>query len=382
MAWRPYAPCCHREALSTDSAFCPECGRTLIRCAAFSECYSLVAPLEPCPICIAPELAIEKGATLNARVGERLSIPLVLRNASPVERPIWVTGVVKIESGVHEPVALTWENLDASTERGLTLTTAPFAEAGAQTIGVIVVFASRYKGREERYAFASAIKIGVEGQEQQIVQNINLSGAQFATGGMVHAPVSARAAAGGAPAPLFAREPIQLQRAERYELDQGVRGYAELSARAPRDVAFSFLGFAAGEHPSDGASVGMNGALSCGRNSRTFDAQANPFPNDLCLRARNPRTGAIDEDATRALSRHHFDFIVLNDRLCVQARSSNGLDLNGKRLAAGDVAVVRHGDRIAPLVGSADKLALTVSLRGSLGVIETVGIAREPRAGK
>ena len=193
MAWRPYASCCHREALSTDTAFCPECGRTLLRCMSFSECFSLVTPMGHCPVCIAPELAIEKGAVLQARVGERLSIPLVLRNASSVERPIWVTSAVKSEGESREPIALTWEQIDANSERSFTLATSPFAQAGVQQIGVIVTIASRHKGREERYAFAGSVNVAVEGQEQQIVQNINLSGAQFATGGMVHAPVASRA---------------------------------------------------------------------------------------------------------------------------------------------------------------------------------------------
>ncbi|MBN9063288.1 MAG: hypothetical protein J0H41_12695 [Rhizobiales bacterium] len=379
MAWRPYASCCHREALSTDSAFCPECGRTLIRCMAFSECFSLVAPMQHCPVCIAPELAIEKGAMLQSRVGERLSIPLVLRNVSTVERPIWVTGIVKAESGAHEPIELTWERLDAKGERGFTLTTAPFAQAGAQSIGVIATIASRHKGREERYAFAGVVPVVVEAPEQQVVQNINLSGAQFATGGMVHAPVSGRAAS-TAPIATRDRQAIHFERAERYELERGVRGYADMNARAPRDVSFSFTGFAEGEAPPDGRQVGVSGALSCGRNGRMFDAEKNPFPNDLCLRARDPRTGAVDEDATRALSRHHFDFLVLNDRLHVQTRSNGGLELNGRRLASGDVEVVRNGDRIAPLPGHGDKLTLTVSLRSSVGVIEAVQIAREPRA--
>jgi hypothetical protein len=380
MEWRPYGACCYRGALQTDSAFCPECGRTLLRCMAFSECFSLIAPTQPCPVCIAPELAIDKGAITQSKIGERLSIPLVLRNASKVERAIFVTAIVKAEGKAYEPLALPWEHVEPQSERRFTVETAPLAQGGTHAVGIIATLASRYKGREERYAYAGRVSIVVESpDQQQIVQNINLAGAQFETGGLVHAPVSSRPVGGTSPSVLRVREAIPFERAERYEIEQGIRGYGETGVRVPRDVSFTFSGFLPADHPGDGVAVGMGGALSCGRNSRRFDAQTNPFPNDLCLRIHDQRTGAIDEDATRSLSRHQFDFLVLNDRLCVQVRSSGGLEHNGRKLATGEVRVLRDGDRLAPLPGRAEKLELVVRFRSSVGSAEAIEIAREPR---
>lgn len=378
MEWRPYAACCHRHALDADSAFCGECGRLLLRCMAFQECMSLVTPTDPCPVCIAPRLFLDRGAVTRSNVGERLSIPLVFCNTSKVHRPIRVEAMTAQNDGRDTPIALDWEQVDAEAERGLTVETPSLDHAGIHTVRVVATLASRYKGREERYAFASNVKLSVEAPEQlQLVQNINLSGAQFETGGMVHAPVSLRPQGQRAAAQLREREALPLERAERYEIEHGIRGYVEGALRVPRTAAFVFTGFPASDRPADGATIGQRGALACGRASLRYDAEVNPLPSDLSLRIYK-RAGELDEQATVFISRHHFDLLVMNDRLCVQLRGANGLQVNDRKLAAGAVETLRDGDRIVPLPGHPDKLALRVRFRTSFGNVERIEIAREP----
>ena len=128
MDWQPYRACCLRHAKEADIAFCPECGHPFIRCMAFAECGSLVTPLQECPICVAPALAIDAGAMLQLKTGERVSVPLILRNETTGNRPLFVKQIFKMDGRVDEPVALTWERIDPQTERHFTVDLPPLAE--------------------------------------------------------------------------------------------------------------------------------------------------------------------------------------------------------------------------------------------------------------
>lgn len=378
MEWRPYASCCHASALAPNTAFCGECGRMLLRCMAFQECMSLVTPHDPCPMCIAPSLFLEKGAVVSCNRGARLSIPLVFRNSATVQRPLRVESIAAFAGRGETPVALAWEHVEAQTERRFNVDTAPFEEAGLHAVGIVITMATRYKGREERYAFAAHVKIAVEAPEHtEIVQNFNLAGAQLGTGTLINASPQQRPSARAEATPLGEREALLLERAERYEMEKGIRGYAAASLRVPRTLGFTFQGFPANDRPADGATIGQNGALACGRSGRHYDAETNPLPNDLSLRPYK-RNGELDEEAAMFISRHHFDFVVLNDRLCVQARGANGLQVGSRKLANGEIAAVEDGDRIFPMPGHPDKLSLRVRFLTSLGSVETAEITRIP----
>jgi hypothetical protein len=379
MDWQPYGPCCHRHANEAEAGFCPDCGHPFLRCMAFAECHSLVTPTQACPVCVAPALMIDAGAVVQSKAGERLSVPLILRNASPAARPFWVKRIMKWDGRVDEPLALTWEQIESGAERHFTLDTPPVAEGGTHTLRAIFVMASRYKGLEEEYAFATGMAISVSGQDtQQIIQNINLSGAQFQTGGMVNTQLNTRATQGTAPAALHDRTLLSLERAEKYELEQGIRGYQEEGLRVPRHVEFAFHGFLPAECPPDGTTMLLGGRLACGRNARVPDPSANAIPNDLCLRAYQPRGRAVDEPATLAISRHHFDLVILNDRLCVHARSTHGLELNGKPVESGHVEPLAPGDRLVPIPGRPDRLTLQIGFSAAVGSVDRIDISRTP----
>ena len=379
MDWQAYRACCHRHASDGDAGFCPECGHPFLRCLAFAECHNLVTPDQPCSVCVAPALMIDAGAVVQSKTGERLSVPLILRNVSPAARPLWVKRIVKGDGRVEEPVALTWEQLEAGSERRFTIDTPPMTEGGTHTLRVIMVLASRYKGLEEEYAFAAGMAITVSGADtQQIVQNINLSGAQFQTGGMVHTQLNTKRDAGSGPTPLQDRTLLSLERAEKYELEQGIRGYRAEGVRVPRHVEFTFSGFRPDDRPADGATLLQRGRLAFGRNSRTADPATNPTPNDVCLRAYDARGATVDERATMALSRHHFDLVVVNDRICVLARATGGLQVNGEPLSAGEVVALAPGDRVAPIPGRPDKLTIQVTFVESIGSVERIDVSRAP----
>jgi hypothetical protein len=346
---------------------------------AFAECRSLVTPTQACPVCVAPALMIDAGAVVQSKTGERVSVPLILRNNSTGGRPIWVKQIVKLDSRADEPMALTWEQVDPQSERHFTIETPPLEEGGRHALRMLFVIASRYRGLEETYAFTGGTTISVSGQEsQQIVQNINLSGAQFQTGGMVHTALNTKDRGSSTPTALADRQSLPLERAEKYELEQGIRGYQDRGVRVPRNVAFTFASFPPAEVPPDGTTMVAAGRFTAGRNSRNPDPGANAAPNDVCLRVYDPRTGEIDEPATLAISRHHFDFVVVNDRLCVHARTTHGMELSGMALASGTVAPLTPGERLVPIPGRPDKLQLQVAFASSIGSVERITISRIP----
>jgi hypothetical protein len=195
---------------------------------------------------------------------------------------------------------------------------------------------------------------------------------------MVHTQLNMKPNAGTTPAALQDRARLPLERAEKYELEQGVRGYQSPGLRVPRHVEFAFAGFRDADRPHDGWTLLGRGRLVCGRNSRTPDPAANAVPSDLCLRAFNARTGQIDEPATLAISRNHFDLVVVNDRLCVQARASRGLQVNGDELPSGQVVPLRPGDRVVPIPDHPEKISLNVAFTASIGSVERITISRAP----
>jgi hypothetical protein len=171
---------------------------------------------------------------------------------------------------------------------------------------------------------------------------------------------------------------LPLERAEKYELEHGIRGYHDKGLRVPRNVAFTFTSFRPNDVPPDGSTMLLTGRFTVGRNSRNPAKSANAEPNDVCLRVYDPETGDVDEPATLAISRHHFDFVVVNDRLCVHARTTHGMELSGAELASGVVSPIKPGERLVPIPGRADKVALQVAFSSSHGSVDRITVSRTP----
>jgi hypothetical protein len=338
----------------------------LYRCA-WLECRSLVDPLGYCLACIQPELSVEKGARLAAEKGECLTIPFVLRNGSTVSHTLRIDNVFRYGRNVsNEVVPIGWEKLEGGRERNFSVETEPFTGGGLINLGLILVIASRVEDIEELYAFAGEMHIDVEhGRvEPTTVQQIfNMENA--GTGVLVKADQNLgdfgqrkrQAAAQND------RRLVPLQRVERYERENGYRGYQASGGRIPRNVEFVFQGFPAMDAPPDGPLRGLQPILRCGRNSRNFDAQLNPHPNDLCLRIYDPKSDALDKTASSAISRNVCEFMLQNDRLYLRAITDRGLTQNGEILKSGDIVVVNHGDTFATPVQTSKTLTFSTKFK-------------------
>ena len=369
MDWLPYNACCFGTAADLDAAFCSDCRHPLLRCAAGAECGGLVAPTGHCARCVAPALLISNATPLRSQRGDRLSIPFVFRNASASRRSLWVKRIVHVEGGTAEPVPLAFDKVSAGEERTFHVGTAPLDASGQRTIRLMLVVATRIAGIEDEYAFKADVHVAVAATDPQQANTY----IQIGTGAMMHR-VGEQAAATEAPAggPVS----VTLERAERYELTEGIRGYQSTNLRVPRDVPFNFTGFRAADRPDNPATL-AEGRFSCGRNRRGPASNPGAIVNDVCLRAFTP-DGQVDEPATLAISRHHFDLLVVNDRLCVQVAASKGLQIGGRDITAGQLVPLVSGDRIVPIPDHPERLALHVVFSTVLDTVTGVTVTRTP----
>ncbi len=371
MDWRPYNSCCAKNAADPEAVFCAECRHLLLRCQAFADCGGLVSPGGPCPHCVAPRLSLDAGATTQSKKGDRLAIPLVLRNASTSGRALWVKRIEQRESDSPELVALTFDAVEAGGERRFPIETAPLDESGSRTIRVVLVVATRHRNLEEEYAFKADLTVAISGTEaQSVTNNITVSG----TGHLFHKSFDSGKGEGAATA---ADTAIPLERAERYEIEQGIRGYASSGWRVPRQVPFTFKGFRDADHPGREATMAGQGRLSFGRNRRGPAPESGMIANDVCLRA-FARSGEVDEPATLAISRHHFDLVIANERLCLHAAASKGVQVAGRLVPAGQLVPLASGDDIVPIPDHPEKLALRVTFTHAFDTVEHVTITRTP----
>jgi hypothetical protein len=367
--WTDYRACC-REAASGDRAslFCPECAHPLLRCAA-SGCGGLVTPLGHCPACIDLRLSLEQGAVLDARLGECLEVPLSLRN-NACARSLSIRKVVRDEMHVHDEVPISWERLDPGQTRAFKVATRPFEHAGLRSLKVTIVACAALDDVEERYAFSGDVAIDVEGRDADRDVTINLGGAHLGTGTMVVA--NSRADADRKrPAPLEARTEVPLERAERYEVEGGYRGYPETGVRLPRSAEFAYAGFPAADTPPNGPLL-QRAVIRCGRNGRAREGRQDAQPNDLCLRVYDAASGELDRDASAAISRRACDLLLANDRLYVRSLTDTAVAVNGERLSAGTARIVAHGDALTLPAVQGRKVTIGVAFKVSGGLVTQV----------
>ncbi|MEL6283600.1 MAG: hypothetical protein AAFQ73_12720 [Pseudomonadota bacterium] len=381
MEWTGYKTCCHRAALDPAAAFCGECATPLIRCMNFNECLQLVEPMKPCPVCLNPELIVEEGAVSSGGVGTRLAIPLKLRNHNAeLPRPIFLKRLLKRESGQDETeVPLDWQVVEAGAERSFLVEAGPFDTDGVARVELLLTMAMRSKeGFEEAYVFGGSLLLTVaRDSAQQVVQNIDFSGAHFETGGLVKTDLRVDDAS-PQQAQQAGRRVLPLERLEVSEVKEGIRGYGQTGVRVPRTVQFAFHGFPEKDAPNFEVRLGARGALAMGRSGRERDPERNPSPMDVSLRAYGA-SGALDLETSNRVSRHHFDLVVLNDRLCVHVRSAKGAIINDRQLAAGSVEPINDGDLLTPSGDVAGRIGLRAHFRSNPhGVVERIDLRRDP----
>jgi len=365
---RTQAECCYAAALQHDATYCGECGKPLVRCMAAEECGGLLDDNGLCTVCVSPHLQMDAGATTAAQVGGAVSVPLSLSNRSAVGRPLFVTGLWSREaSGAWVEETLGWERLEAGETRPFTIVADEIEKAGAHSLQVLVALASRWRWRQENYAFIAQATLIVADPSSEKAPVVNIGGQSAGHGNLVY--ISGKNDTRQGPSTTVEALSLPLVRAERDERRLGLRGI-DANLSVPRQAAIRWQGFPKGDAPANGPILTSDGVFAGGR-SRT---RRQGGDGDIRLLVEGP--SGVDEGLSQLISRRHFELYIESDRLMLRVTGGGGLRLNGDVLGEGKVRQLSDGDTISPIVTAPQSLSLKLSFQSEHGSVREINIRR------
>lgn len=368
---RTQAACCYTSAMDRDATYCGECGKPLIRCMAAEECGGLLDDQGLCTVCVAPKLQVAPGALTAAKVGSAIALPISIANVSAIERPLFVTRLWSREaSGDWREEHLGWERLEAGQARPVTITASQLTQAGAHSIEILVAVASRWRWREESYAFSADLRLTVEGDEEKAGPVVTIGGESAGHGNTIY--ISGQGDKPQAHQTTTEATELEMVRAEREERRLGLRGLSE-TLWIPKSTKLVWRGFPKEDTPADGPILTPDGILAVGRTR----SRRSGGPGDVRLLAETPE-GGIDEHASRLMSRRHFELYVECNRLVLRVNGSGGVRINGDAYGPGKEIVLGDGDRIEPLVKVEGAFALMIQFHVEHGAVTEVAVTRAP----
>lgn len=365
---------CCRRGVAADAAaqFCEDCGQPLARCMAFQECGGLVGEDGLCHVCVAPHLQIIPGATMNAPIGGSVALPFDLYNASQIDRPLLVTGLWSREAGEWRKERLGWEQLDPGARAPASVIACEFDRAGLHEVEIMWTVATRWRARQEDFAFSTRVLLNVAGERDSAGPVVQISSENEMNGNVIQITDNSGRGARDEGKVISAID-MNITRLDREERRLGLRGIGG-EMRVPRSATFAFAGFGAKQAPPAGLPVMTADAMLAFGRSRT---RHDGGDGDIRLLA-TAADGAIDEDVSQMISRRHFELYVQNDRLMLHVSGSNGVRINGEAHGQDKLVQVDDGDVIAPLVKLPEALALTVRFTRELDQVSAITLARTP----
>ncbi|MCI4644103.1 MAG: FHA domain-containing protein [Hyphomonadaceae bacterium] len=361
--------CCHRTTLAHEAAFCGECGKPAVRCMAHSECGGLLDVGDLCQVCVWPEVVLDASAMREAQRGGVMTLPLKLKNASTVGLPLFVTGVYSREGrGEWQAEPQSWERLDSGREATVIVRAEDLERVGPHRVEVLFTVATRWRWREERYAFVTSVDFTVGEPPKENGHNINVSGDNVG-------PTTVYISQSSSTSPLLSSGlpeqdvELDLVRADIVEREMGLRGDSK-GVYTPKSVRLCFDGFADGEAPKMSLLDGDSGLLSFGR----LRARPAGGTGDIRMLVRGAN-GETDEDRSLQISRQHFHLYIESGRVMVRVNSEAGMTLNGERQSRGAVREINDGAVIHPLVKDPAALSLTFRFDIHNGVTDEITIS-------
>ncbi|WP_419808617.1 FHA domain-containing protein [Sphingomonas sp.] len=365
--------CCFDSVRADPAAlFCATCGQPLARCMAHADCGGLVGEDGLCHVCVAPHLQIIPGATMNAPIGGSVALPFDLYNSSTVDRPLLVTGLWSREKGEWRKERLGWEQLDPNTRAPASVIAREFDRAGLHEIEIMWAVATRWRSREENFAFSTRVLLNIAGDKDEKGPVVQISSENEMNGNVIQITDNS-GRTGKDDGKVVSAIDMNIQRLDLEERRLGLRGMGE-DLRVLRSATFAFRGYGDKEAPASGLPVLTSDAVLAFGRSRT---RADGGDNDVRLLVTD-RGGKLDEELSQMISRRHFELYVENDRLMLRVTGSNGIRVNGQPQAANATVRLNDGDVIAPVAKAADALALSVRFTREFDQVCTVTLAREP----
>lgn len=372
---RTQAPCCYTSAIEDDATYCGECGKPLVRCMAIEECGGLLDDNGLCTVCVSPHIQVDAGAVIAAQVGSAVSLPLSIANLSVVGRPIFVTHLWTREAGgAWQEQSLGWERLAAGEARPVSVTAEKIDRAGAHSLEILIAVSSRWRWRQECFAFATSLRLNIEGDKSDNGPVVNIGGETAGHGNVVY--ISGQDSQSDERQTAEEAFSLAMVRVEKEERILGLRGINE-QLWVPRSARFEWRGFEKHGAPSDGLLLHPDGLLVFGRSK----ARNQNGPNDaqlLILTEQNE----VDPDRSRLFSRRHFELYLECDRLMLRVESEVGLRVNGDAYGRGKTVQLNHGDIISPAVKKPDLLRIAVKFHIEHGAVSTITLTRSSEHAK
>ena len=321
----------------------------------------------------------------TVRASERLDLPLLLGNPT-ADVPMEVLALrYRHGHGDWQMLDLPWRRLAPATVRPLSLDLGVLSHGGAQAAQVLVVIQAEFGGISETYAFAGEVRFRVASDAggQQLVQHIHLEGATLGTGATGVLQTGHTISGGtGEPERSLSRDTvvIEMQRADVYEQEEGLRGYPS-GIFVARSAVVLCEGFPRNDAPTRSYPFLKSFWAAIGRERSERDPER-PGANFISLRAYDPRNGALRPELSMEVSRRHFELGVSNGRLLLRNLGRQG-SLKGRLLQQGEVVVLEDGDVFNPTSDAIDLLDVEVHFRGDGDVIDTIILRRAvPVSGK
>lgn len=363
------ASCCHIAACQEAVNYCNQCGKPLLRCAAWKQCGGLLCDDGQCNVCFHPELTLEASSMQSANIGGALALPLQLANRSHVGRELFLKGVwVREGTGTWTTCQVAWDKLPAGKSKPISIIAQAMERSGLHRLEIVLALSSRWDWQQETLAFSANVDVMVEDKQSIHVHSHVENHAQAEQTGVTIAPMIRVTTDQGRTSESVTRDPhnLTLTRASVYEREFGIRG-ADDGTLVKRDTKFSWQGFQKGLTPSDGPIVSPDSVLTFGRSR----SRAQAGPCDVRLLVFQP-DGSMDQKWSQAISRDHFKLWIECGRLMLRVMADAGVTINQTLHQRGESVSICDGSTIDAL--PAQPGAAILKIRFDYRHDEVVGI--------
>lgn len=333
---------------------------------AHAECGGLLDDGGMCPVCVNLDLSLNAGAASSVREGGKLALPLTIRNASNVGRPLFITGLwITGDDAPPREIKLPFERIDPQQTANVAVRTEILKHAGVHQVDLLIAVSTRYQWRQEEYVFSSNIIFPVEPKDPGgPATTINVNANEVGAGFTVYNPTRIEAdRSAGAVRQL---EPVRLshKRADAAEREYHKRGFGG-GIKVPRNAELIWRGFEPDQVPPDGPIVKSSGMLIAGRNSRKAG-------NDVCL-----RLGEGQDELSLSISRLLFSLYIESGAFKLRAEGQYGLCVNDDKLRRTETVMLKSGDVIRPLVEDPSMLAIRIDFEIEHKDVRRIILTRE-----
>ncbi|MEM6908640.1 MAG: FHA domain-containing protein [Pseudomonadota bacterium] len=337
---------------------------------AFAECGGIVSESGHCPICVQPQLQIAEGATLRGSVGGSVAVPFELVNGSQVDRPLFVKSLWSREGGDWREERLGWEKLASGARASASVTACEIERPGLHEVEILWTVGTRWKTREEQFAYSTSVFLEVPDTQHQPNSNIQING-ENQQGNVIQIKVPDGGGAGIER--VVTAIDMKVERQDREERRLKLRSIDGMQF-VSRAAQFEFHGFPEGHAPPAAQPIVTPDAmLKFGRGY----SRAEGGDTDVRLLATGA-DGSLDEAGSRVISRRHFEVYVENDRPVLHVAGGNGLRVNNTSYSVDDLITLQPGDVISPIQDRPDALSLHVTMRRERDRISRVIFTRRP----